>query len=53
MTKEEAVKTLMLLSALESWLFSVGRPLPEYLTQDLQETMICLKELVLQKKYDG
>lgn len=31
MTKPQALDLLMLLSALESWSFSTGRPLPDYL----------------------
>ena len=35
MNKEDALKIIKLLSALESWAFSTKNPLPEYLTDDL------------------
>lgn len=44
MTKEEALKTMMLLSALESWAFSTKTPLPDYLHDDL-----CVMQKVLQR----
>jgi hypothetical protein len=35
MTKQEILDTLMLLSALESWSFSAGKSLPDYLHDSL------------------
>lgn len=49
MTKEEALKTMMLLSALESWAFSTKSPLPDYLHEDLHTCMKVLGKIVLEK----
>ena len=45
MTKEEALKIIKLLSALESWAFSTKSDLPAYLHEDL-----CLTVEKLEKK---
>jgi hypothetical protein len=54
MTKEEALQAIKLLSALESWAFSVsnskGTPVPDYLHDHLQETMAVLERIVLEKQ---
>ena len=49
MTKEEALKTMMLLSALESWAFSTKNLLPDYLHEELQKSMEVLGKIVLEK----
>jgi len=49
MTKEEALKTMMLLSALESWAFSTKNLLPDYLHEKLQTSMEVLGKIVLEK----
>ena len=50
MTKEEALKIIKLLSALESWAFSTKNPLPEYLHEDLCVAVEVLEGVVLEKK---
>jgi hypothetical protein len=49
MTKEEALKTMMLLSALESWAFSTKNPLPDYLHEELHKSIEMLGKIVLEK----
>jgi len=49
MTKEEALKTMMLLSALESWAFSTKNLLPDYLHEDLHKSMSVLEMIVLNR----
>ena len=53
MTKEEALQTIKLLSALESWAFSVSSskstPVPDYLHDHLQEAMAVLERILLEK----
>jgi len=39
MTPTQHLHLLKLLSALESWAFSVGKPLPDYLQEDLTIAM--------------
>jgi hypothetical protein len=50
MSKEDALKTMMLLSALESWAFSTKTDLPDYLHDDLCVTQKVLEKIVLEKK---
>lgn len=50
MTKEEALKIIKLLSALESWAFSTNTPLPDYLHDDLCVAVKVLDGVVLGKK---
>ena len=50
MTKEDALKIIKLLSALESWAFSTKNPLPEYLHEDLCVAVEVLEGVVLEKK---
>jgi hypothetical protein len=50
MTKEEALQTIKLLSALESWAFSTKTLLPDYLHDDLHGAMEVLEKIVLEKK---
>lgn len=50
MSKEEALKAIMLLSALESWAFSTNNLLPDYLHEELHTAMDVLAKIVLQEK---
>jgi hypothetical protein len=50
MTKEDALKTMMLLSALESWAFSTKNLLPDYLHEELHTSMEVLSKIVLEKQ---
>ena len=50
MTKEQALKIIKLLSALESWAFSTKNPLPDYLTDELFVAVKVLDGVVLGKK---
>ena len=50
MTKEEALQAIKLLSALESWAFSTGTMLPDYLHEDLCRSMKVLERIVLEKQ---
>ena len=47
MTKPQAIDLLMLLSALESWVFSTGNPLPDYLLERLDVAIAVLRDDVL------
>ena len=49
MTKEEALQTLKMLSALESWAFSLKSPLPDYLHDNLTVAMEVLERIILGK----
>ena len=50
MTKEDALKTMMLLSALESWAMSQSARLPDYVHEDLTRSMEVLERIVLEKQ---
>jgi hypothetical protein len=50
MTKEDALKTMMLLSALESWAFSTKNMMPDYLHEELHTSMEVLSKIVLEKQ---
>ena len=50
MTKEEALKIIKLLAALESWAFSIKTSLPDYLHEDLCLAVERLERIVLEKK---
>lgn len=50
MTKEEALKIIKLLSALESWAYSTKNPLPDYLGEELLAAIKVLEGIVLGKK---
>ena len=50
MTKEEALQTIKLLSALESWAFSQSSRLPDYLVEDIQKSIDVLESVVLEPK---
>ena len=47
MNKEEALKIIKLLSALESWSFAQGQRLPDYLFDDLLNALEVLEREVL------
>jgi hypothetical protein len=49
MTKEEALAAIKLLSALESWSFSMQKCMPEYLHEDLYTSIAVLERIVLEK----
>ena len=49
MTKEEALRLIKLLSALESWSFSMKATLPDYLHEDLCLAVERLERVVLEK----
>jgi hypothetical protein len=46
-TKSTALQLMMLLSALESWSFLTGKPLPDYLLEQLNELQDELRDEVL------
>jgi hypothetical protein len=50
MTKEDAIKLIKLLSALESWAFSTKTDLPDYLHEDLCLAVEKLEKIVLKEK---
>lgn len=49
MSKEEALKLIKLLSALESWAMSQSARLPDYVHDDLTRSMEVLERIVLEK----
>ena len=50
MTKEEALRIIKLLSAMESWAFSQpNNRLPDYLLEDIANAMTMLERIVLEK----
>ena len=50
MTKQEALRIIKLLSALESWAFSTKNTLPEYLQEDLCTAVAVLERILLKEK---
>lgn len=50
MTKQEAIQTLKLLSAMESWAYSQTTRLPDYLVEDIQRSMEVLERIILGEK---
>ena len=50
MTKEEALRIIKTLSALESWSFSMKATLPDYLHEDLCLAVERLEKIVLEEK---
>lgn len=50
MTKQEALRIIKLLSALESWALSTKNPLPEYLQEDLCNAVAVLEHILLREK---
>jgi hypothetical protein len=49
MTKEDALATIKLLSAMESWALSQQAQMPDYLHDDLRSSMEVLEKIVLGK----
>jgi hypothetical protein len=49
MTKEDAIKLIKLLSALEVWIMSQAAQLPDYVHEDLTRSMEVLERIVLEK----
>jgi len=49
MTKEDALKLIKLLSAMESWAFSTKTQLPDYLHEDLCIAVEKLEKIILEK----
>lgn len=49
MNKEDALKLIKLLSAMESWAFSTKTSLPDYLHEDLCFAVEKLEKVVLEK----
>ena len=47
MTKEEALEVVKLLSALESWGFTIKENFPDYLRDDLHDVQDVLKRIIL------
>ena len=50
MTKEEALKVVRLLSAMESWAFSQPNRVPDYLIEDVGTVMEILERIILKEK---
>jgi hypothetical protein len=50
MTKVEALQTIKLLSALESWAMCQGNKLPDYLNEYVLEAMETLERIILEKQ---
>ena len=50
MSKEDALKLIKLLSAMESWSFSAKTDLPDYLHEDLCLAVERLEKIVLKEK---
>jgi len=50
MSKEDALKLIKLLSAMESWAFSTKTQLPDYLHEDLCIAVEKLEKIVLEKQ---
>jgi hypothetical protein len=48
MTKEQILNTIKLLSALEAWSFANNHRLPDYLLENLDQTIDVLSKEVLQ-----
>jgi len=53
MNKEEALAAIKLLSAMESWSFSLKTTIPDYLHQDLQRSMEVLERIVLEQPQEN
>ena len=50
MSKEDALKIIKLLSAMESWSFTANISLPDYLHEDLCSAVEKLDKIVLEEK---
>lgn len=53
MTRAELLALMRLLSALESWSFSVGKVMPDYLHDDLCRLVTRLEEEILKEPGNG
>jgi hypothetical protein len=53
MTREEALAAIKLLSAMESWSFSLKQTIPDYLHEDLHRSMEVLERVVLEKPQES
>ena len=53
MTKKDKLDILMLLSAIESWGFADGKPMPDYLHEGIDSLMDKLRNEVLEDKTEG
>jgi hypothetical protein len=49
MSKEEALKIVRLLSAMESWAFSQPNRIPDYLIEDIGTAMVILERIILKE----
>jgi hypothetical protein len=49
MTKEQALQSIKMLSALESWAMIQDTRLPDYLHEDLRKSMEVLEQILLEK----
>jgi len=47
MDKQHALNLLLLLSSIESWMFAVGKPFPDYLHDNLSDEVLNLSTIVL------
>ena len=52
MTRKEALDSMKLLAAMESWAFSNKTMLPDYLHEDLCNMMVVLENIILKEKND-
>jgi hypothetical protein len=52
MTKSDLLETAKLLSALESWSYSTGNPLPDYLQDALCDTAEKLRKEILEEPHE-
>jgi hypothetical protein len=50
MSKEEALKIVRLLSAMESWAFSQPNRVPDFLIEDVGTAMVILERIILKEK---
>ena len=46
---EQALKLIKLLSAMESWTFSLKERMPDYLSDSLHDSMEVLERIILEK----
>lgn len=47
MDRKQALSLLVMLSAIESWAYSTGKPLPEYLHSQMDKAVVLLGKMVL------
>ena len=53
MNKSDALELIKLLSALESWSFTVDKRIPDYLNERLGEMVVVLERIVLEPNTIG